>query len=203
MPDLSIQMAKIQAETATALRLVGRLRQIETLPRQFVAELIAVRIFSMFEAVVEDSACRLVCGALYCDGSLPNLIRPRPTHGFERAREAMKAFNRLDRREHLRWSKAGEIAKNLEKLFPPTEIFVTTLLGHGQFISDLRKIRNHIAHGNDGTREAFQEVVQNYYGARVPGLTPGRMLLSSRFSPILVEQVCIRTRAILKTSIRA
>lgn len=203
MSDLLIEKAKILAETTTALGLVTQLRHIEKMPRQYVAELIVVRIFSMFEAVVEDSACKLVCGASYCDGSSSGLIRGRPTRGFQRARDAMKDFNRTTRREHLRWSKSGDIAKNLEKLFPATETFVATLQGHGQFISDLRKIRNHIAHGNEGTRVAFQEAVQNYYGARVPGLTPGRMLLSSRFSPILVEQVCVKTRAILKASIRA
>ena len=165
--------------------------------RTYVAELIVIRIFSLFEAIVEDTACRLVCGAKYCDGSSASLLRQRPTQGFEKARNAMRRYGRTNPREKLRWNRAGEISKNLEHFFPSNEHFVATLLGHGQFISDLRKIRNHIAHGNAGTRGKFQEVVSNYYGARVPALTPGRMLLSSRFSPLLVEQFCVNTRAIL------
>jgi hypothetical protein len=200
---MAIQAAKVQVETTAALALVSQLTTIETrLPRQYVAELIVVRLFSLFEAIVEDSACRMVCGARYCDGTSPNLLRPRPTRSFEQARDAMRKFGRTNQRNELRWNRANEIVSNLENLFSRNEHFVATLLGHGIFISDLRKVRNHIAHGTKDTYQDFQAVVSNLYGARVPGLTPGKILLSSRFKPILVERFCRQTHTILSAALR-
>jgi len=114
----------------------------------------------------------------------------------------MRNFNRPSPHNKLRWNKASEIKKNLKFLFPQNEHFVTVIDVHGQFISDLRKVRNHIAHGNVGTRRKFSEVVKNYYGASVNGMTPGRMLLSNRFSPLLVEEFCRKTQIILLAAIK-
>lgn len=203
MPSLIQQAELIRSTIDRALVLIAVLPSLEGISRLYVAEMIIIRVFSLFEAVVEDSACKLVCGASYCDGMLPALQRERPTRGYERARIAMCTFGRTDARNRLRWSKAGEIGRNLEYLFPQNEHFVDTLRGHGRFISDLRKVRNHIAHGNRGTRIKFNGVVRNYYGADINSMTPGRMLLSSRFTPILVEEFCRTTQVILLTAIRA
>lgn len=203
MQTLSPQADHIIGTTRKTMALVEHLWSIDGIPRTYVAEMVVVRLFALFEATVEDAACRLVCGAKYCDGSSPQLQRSRPTQGFERARKAMSDFGRVEPRTVLRWGKAGEIRKNLDQLFPMNEHFIDTIVGHGQFISDLRKIRNHIAHCAPGTRRKFDEVVRNQYGAKVNGMTPGRMLLSSRFSPILVEQFCRKTSIILLSAIKA
>ena len=203
MPTLLPQADQIRYTIETALTLVTRLQSIDGLPRIYIAEMIAVRLFSLFEAIVEDSACRLICGAKYCDGSSPMLHRSRPTKGFERARDAMRTFNRPNPNKfQLRWGKAADIKENLEYLFPVREHFIDTIVGHGGFISDLRKVRNHVAHGNAGTRRRFDEVVYNYYGANVNAITPGKMLLSSRFSPLLLERFCKQTRIILLAVIK-
>jgi hypothetical protein len=144
----------------------------------------------------------LICGAAYCDGTLPTLLRAGPTSGFQKAREEMKKFGRNPPRNELRWSTASEIAGNLEKLVSRTEHFTATLLNHGIFISDLRKVRNHVAHGTAGTYKGFQEVVSNIYGAKVPGMTPGRMLLSPRFKPPIVERLCRQTNIVLRTALK-
>ena len=203
MSTLLPQADQIRRTTKTALTLVSRLQSVDSLPRLYVAEMIAVRLYSLFEAIIEDSACRLICGAKYCDGSSPLLQRPRPTRGFERARDAMRTFGRQDPEKFRpRWGGAREIRKNLEHLFPTREHFIETIVGHGQFISDLRKVRNHIAHGNAGTRRGFDEVVRNRYGANVNAITPGKMLLSSHFSPLLLKEFCQGTRIILLAAIK-
>ena len=202
MPTLHLQADHIVQATKKAMILVRHLTTLGSLPRTYVAEMIVVRLFAHLEAVVEDSACRLVCGAQYCDGSSPALQRACPTRGFERARGAMATFGRTECRP-LRWNKASEIRKNLDHLFPANEHFIGTIVGHGQFISDLRKVRNHVAHCTPGTRGKFDEVVRNYYGASVNGMTPGRMLLSSRFSPLLLETFCLKTQIILLSAIKA
>lgn len=201
MAGLADLRDRVEKQTAAALSLVGQLTTVDGVPRQYIAELIAVRTFSLFETVVEESACQFICGASYCDGTRPTLRRERPTKGFRNALVAMRIFGRTEPRL-LRWNKPGEIASNMEHLFPSTEHFVASLKGHASFVADLRKIRNHIAHGNPGTRRGFQEVVYNRYGARV-GVTPGQLLLSSRFSPTLIETLCRQNSIILKTAIRA
>ena len=140
MPTLGPQADQVRSTVATALALVGRLRSLGDLPRRYVAEMIVVRLFALFEAVIEDSACRLVCGAAYCDGSVAALQRPRPTQGLVRARNAMSTYGRTDPRWMLRWTAASEIRYNLEYLFPSNEHMVQTILGHGQFIADLSVI---------------------------------------------------------------
>ena len=203
MPKLENQAIRVRRVTDAALNLVGEFHLVTPLPRKYVAELLVVRLFSLFESVVEEVACRMVCGAVYCDGSPVVLQRERPCRGLDHARSAMKTFNRRQPKNELRWGKASDIAENLEMLFPRTEHFIATVLGHGIFISDLRKVRNHIAHGSQGTHKAFQDVVANRYGVRIPGISPAAMLLSPRFKPLLIEQYCIQTRAILKAVIRA
>lgn len=184
------------------MSLVAQLPQLECVPRLYVAEMIIVRVFAMFEAVVQGASCGLVCGAVYCDGSKSLLQRSRPTRGTVRALDAMRHFGRSTPRK-LRWGKASEIKKNLEFLFPANEHLVNVLAGHGQFISDLRKVRNHIAHKNIETRGQFDEVVSNVYGASVNGMTPGKMLLSSRFKPMVIERYCRQAQIVLLAAIRA
>lgn len=203
MSDLASTAVEIRTTVQGALCVVTQLPTVTSFSRQYLAEMVVIRLFAMIEAVLEDSACRMVCGAKYCDGTTPTLRRPYPTRGFKRARHEMCHFGRTEPLQQLRWSRAGEVGENLALLFPRSEHFVNTILLHGQFISDLRKVRNHIAHDNRGTRLHFQEVVRNYYGASVHSMTPGRMLLSTRFSPILVERFCRQTRIVLLSAIKA
>jgi hypothetical protein len=202
MSTLSPQAAQIRATSNQVLTLVSRLSSVDCLPRQYVAEMIIVRVFALFEAIVEDSACRMVCGAQYCDGTNANLRRRRPARGHLSALKEMQMFGRTEPHKSLRWNRSRDIKKNLECLFPVNEHFINTLVGHGQFISDLRKVRNHIAHGNYDSKCKFTEVVRNYYGANVYAMTPGRMLLSARFRPVLVEQFCRKTQTILIAAIK-
>lgn len=202
MATLANYAKAVRDQTDEALALADRLSSIENMPRQYIAELLCIRLFALLEITIEDCACRLVSGAVYCDGASPQLSRPSPTHGAERAREAMRIYGRTKPRNKLRWNKSSEIAENLEMLFPRNEHFVATLLGQGAFISDLRKIRNHIAHRNAGTREKFQQVVSAYYGAAIPSMTPGKLLLSPRFRPMKLETMCRQTRTVLLAAIR-
>ncbi len=201
--SLTKDAAQIRKITDAALNVSQNINSIETVPRTYVAELLVVRLFSMYEIFVENVSCRMVCGYNYCDGSKPDLLRERPAAGSQRALQAMRNFNRDAPHYLLRWSKPSEIKKNLECLFPSSEHFLNSLSNHGNVISDVRKIRNHIAHGNVGTRRAFNAVVRNYYGADINSMTPGKLLLTPRFEPILVEQFCRTIRIVLLESIKA
>ena len=200
--NLNSQLRRSIRQTNSALAIVGQLAEMKTMPRHYIAELLLLRTFALFESVVEESACGLVCGAAYCDGSLPSLLRPKPTRGFERARKEMQVYNRDKPKFQLRWTKASDIRENLHFLFPHTEHFTTTLASHGTLIANVRKVRNHIVHRNSGTHKKFQEVVLQEYGATVPSIVPGRMLMSSRFSPSLLDQWCRKLQIVAKETLR-
>jgi hypothetical protein len=203
MASLTPLVDRVHRQTSSALTLLATLPRLRGVSRHYIAELIVIRTFALFESIIEDAACRLVCGATYHDGTAATLLRPRPTHGIARARQAMSEYNRTAPRTRLRWNKASEIRANLEELFPATEHFVITFHAHSAFVSDLRKVRNHIAHANAGTRIGFQQVVADYYGASVPALTPGRLLLSPRFVPTVAERWCRQASIVLRAALRA
>ena len=202
MVSLDVPLPRVDRQVDSALLLLATLPNLRGIERHYIAELIIIRVFALFESVVEESACRLVCGAIYSDGVTPQLMRTRPTRSFRRALDAMRRYNRTKPRI-LRWNKPAEIRANLDMLLCSSEHFTTTFRAHGHFLADLRKVRNHIAHANPRTRTKFQQVVLNHYGAKVPSLTPGRMLLSPRFNPSLAEQWCRKTRIILRAALRA
>ena len=203
MPSLGVLLSRVDKQVDFSLSLLATLPNLKGVSRHYIAELIMIRIFALFESVAEESACRLVCGTAYSDGATPRLLRPKPTRSNLRALDAMRCYNRNKPRTHLRWNQPAEIRANLDTLLPPSEHFITTFQAHGQLISNLRKARNHIAHANRSTGAKFQQVVLDHYGAKVPSLTPGRMLLSPRFTPSLAERWCKGTRIILRTALRA
>ena len=98
MPALLSQAKRVREQVQVARQLIDRITVIDDIPRQYVAELIIVRIFALFESIVEDSACLMVCGAPYCDDQRPNLLRPTPTRGRVRALSAMRDYGRSDPR---------------------------------------------------------------------------------------------------------
>jgi len=200
--SLSAQSERVEVVSQQIAEICDQLETIETIPRTLIAELALLRVFSLFEIFVEDCACRLVCGASYCDSSEPTLLRQRPTAGIERAKNEMRRYDRADPHMLLRWNSAVEVRKNLERLFPEDEHFVSSLVAHERLISDIRKIRNHVAHGNRGTRTRFNDVIRNYYGADVNSITPGKMLISQRFNPPLLKTFTAKLRIIMLESIR-
>ena len=202
MPNLRLQVARVNQETSTVLELIDKLSGPFTISRHYIAEILLLKIFILLESCVEESACLLVCGGPYCDGSLPSLLRGRATRGRARAKHEMQNFNRATPRQYLRWTSASQVSENLRLLFPPNEHFVSTLRIHGRLISDMRKVRNHIAHRSLETREKFQHVVLQEYGAKIPTLTPGRLLISSRFSPSLLEKWCSELQLMIRTALK-
>ena len=52
----------------------------------------------------------------------------------------------------------------------PAEHCITVDRNFGTLFTDIRYLRNHIAHRNDGSRSNFRKLVRRYYGANVPDL---------------------------------
>jgi hypothetical protein len=81
---------------------------------------------------------------------------------------------------------------------------ISVMLNYGSFLTDMRYIRNHIAHRNDSTRDNFRTLVRRYYGATPPGITSGVLLLSPRVSRPrpLIEIHILSARILIKDSVK-
>ena len=74
MVSLGVELDRVDKQVNFALSLLATLPTLKGLARHYIAELTIVRIFALFESVVEESACRLVCGATYSDGTPPQKV---------------------------------------------------------------------------------------------------------------------------------
>jgi hypothetical protein len=172
----------------------------EALEQKALAELLLLRLFYRLETFVEDVTIRICCGAIYADGTVPaKLIACKSRTS---AITNMKSTSRAKAIE-LKWTMEADIKKNVQYVLDSTDPFFATVTSHGAELDRLRRTRNHIAHGNPDTSRKFRPVVKHHYGATLPSVTPGVMLLSNRFSPDLLDQAFVFARVFARDLVRA
>lgn len=165
-----------------------------------LAELVLLRLFFCLESYLEDVTCRLACGCDYVDGSAPNLLVASASRAAAIAN--LRSHGRTKAID-LKWTIGSDIRRNVQHVIDSGDPLYSTLLLHEAELDRWRRVRNHIAHGNADTSRKFRPVVTHYYGAALPSITPGQLLLSSRFSPILLDQALIFARVFAKDLARA
>jgi hypothetical protein len=132
---------------------------------------------------------------MYLDGTAP-VLQGATQRSIAAAYAAIKTFRR-GKDYTPSWNDGPSIRKGVEYLIDPNDHCIRTLLNYGTFLTDMRYVRNHIAHRNDGTRRNFRKLLVRYYGAVPYGINSGTLLLSERVSrPPLIE-VHIRTARVL------
>ncbi len=92
----------------------------------------------------------------------------------------------------------SDIRNNIRHVIAFTDPIYAAVLAHETELDRWRRVRNHIAHGNSDTSRKFRPVVTHHYGAALPNITPGQLLLSNRFSPILLEQAIVFAKVFAK-----
>lgn len=118
------------------------------------------------------------------------------------ARDLYETFNRA-KRQYVKWSKVAFINDTTKYVLNSSEPFTTACNVHALVISEMQAVRNRIAHANATSRAAFATVVQRRYGAKLNNVSPGMLLLSPRFSPVLLDQYLTACRVIAKACARA
>ena len=76
------------------------------------------------------------------------------------------------------WTTSKQIRGTLIWTLDPADPFFETVKIHAANLTEMRFVRNHIAHGSEGTRVNFRNVIRGHYGGLKRGLTPGVFLLS-------------------------
>jgi hypothetical protein len=200
MPSFAGDYAAFQAETNKLRQLIASTGGLEPAHRKYIAEIALLRLAILVENTLHSFETKLVCGAPYLDGQFPILLarqRNRP-----RAVDAMRTFNRA-RPIKLKWNDGARLRTNIENLVDAADPVFGHFVNHASFLTDVRYIRNHIAHQNAGTRRNYVTITRRLYGATVRGVTVGTILLSPRLStPPLLETYLITARVMMRDLMR-
>jgi hypothetical protein len=200
MPSLDVNVRDFAARLSVLEQLVDG---IDTVPIKFqkiLGELVMLRLFSLLEAHLQSLCMKIVCGAPYLDGTRPTLLVKAPSAAS--AILQMRTLNRAKTLD-LSWTTCTAIKKNIEFSVDTSDPIFATFAAYDASIDEMRLVRNHIAHGNADTRRKFRPVVKAHYGAYVPSITPGVLLLSRRHSPSILKRYLIQCRIAVRDIARA
>lgn len=200
MPSVVPDYCAHNAETTRLLSLGGTLGSLSALHQKLVAEIVLLRLFSLFENLITSVSLKLISGARYADGTVPVLLAR--TRSLQGARVLLERHGRARPRQ-LIWSKAGEIRDNLRHVMDQNDNLMTVVDRNGAFIDELRRVRNRIAHNNAQSRKNYRNVVMRHYGAYINNVTPGVLLLTPRLKPSLLEQYIRRERILARDILKA
>ena len=181
MPSLVDDCSIFMKETARLTDILHSTSSLAPTHRKFIAEIALIRLSILIENTMRLVFCKLACGAEYIDGSMPILLVQ--LRNIPAAITAMRNLNRPNPRYNLRWNGGSEIRDNIQFLIDPADQCHQVLKNYASFLTEIRYVRNHIAHRNHNSRADFVKLIKKYYGARVPGVTCGNLLVSQRVSP--------------------
>lgn len=182
-------------------QVVSGLTSAEVRVQRLVAELVMMRMFDELMESIAGAAYRLACGAPYDDGTAPILLTP-PATSTTNAKLLFENVNR-NKPKFVKWSRAAYINATTKHVLDPNDSFSTSCSRHGGILEEMQGVRNRIAHRNGNARTSFAKVVKRRYGADLNHITPGVLLLSPRFQPVLINQYLTSARVIAKDCIKA
>lgn len=146
-----------------------------------LAEMITLQAFYLFELAIEDMAAKIVCGARYGNGVMPIIMHN--ARSIDAALIAMRTVGRKRAKGILKWNKAAEITRNVRYVIASADSFCTACRNHGSRLNEIRIVRNHIAHGNAGTKAEFARIVSKRLGARPQRLPRPGLFVLREFTP--------------------
>ena len=199
MVNVVVDYSALSGETNKLIALLDDINSLKPKYAILVAEILLLRLFDSLVETIASITNKIMCGALYADGSQPGLII------LSRSRVA--AINNMEnygrrRQRRLKWAQVKEIKENVRYVVAVNEHFLNVLDSHMLFIEEIRWIRNRIAHNNATSRKNYRGAVLRYYGAYVNSVRPGILLLSPRQNPVLMRQYLIKSRILVKTLIK-
>ena len=169
---------------------------LEAKYQHFIAEMIMLRLFSIFEDSVSEIAYKLASGAIYVNGSQPNLNSQAGS--MAGARGLFLSHGRPRPVQNLKWTKARYIRESVQHVISNTDPFVNSAQRNGNIIEEMRKVRTMLAHNTSSARSGFKTVIRLTYGANV-SITPGAFLSTTRRAPICnLDRYLASTKIVLE-----
>ena len=201
MPQLMTNWNNCQRESKKLEDLVDAVNNLPPQYRKLVAEITMLRLAILVENSVSSICAKLVCGSPYMDGNYPKrLATPRSVSG---AQSLMRNHGRTRARQNLRWLEGRDIRENIRHVLDQSDPVFIAIRNHSPMMTEIRYIRNHIAHRNSSSRENFRKVVRAHFGGVKRGISPGRLLLTrSLGSPFLLKKYLIWYRVLVRELVR-
>lgn len=202
-PSLNVDWRRYQAETQRLQTLLPSLPALIPAHRKLVAEIVMVRLFLLIENTLASAGAKILCGANYLDATPPKIL-VSAARSMGAATTVMRLYGRKRPKRYLLWTKAQDIRDNLSQTLDSSDPFFTVISKHGSLLTEMRYVRNHIAHSNSGTRSNFRKVVSQYYGGLKQGVTPGLLLLTNALgSTVILDRYIVSSRVVVKDLLRA
>lgn len=181
MPSPSLQVTLDKAFREIQILANYRTSSLTLEPKfqHFVAEVILLRLFSIVENSIKETALKLSCQARYRNGVIPAL--------YIVCRSLIDAENQFINHNRpkpvrLKWTKANFVNDCVKKVIPRTESFRVQVSNHGAFLNEMRVVRNHIAHRTTSTNREYKSVIRHVFGAQLR-IQPGAFLTSTKRIP--------------------
>lgn len=144
--------------------------------QHFIAEVVIIRLFSILENCIRETALKVACQANYRNGTEPTLtLVCRSTIDAE---TQFINFNR-PRPIRLKWTKASYVHNSTKEVIPITEQFRIQINNYAALLNEMRRVRNHIAHRTSSTRREYKNVIRHIFGANLK-IQPGAYLTSTK-----------------------
>ena len=195
--NLASDLSNFQNETRRLEDLIGSIERLSAAHRKIVAEIILIRLFLLAENTVESICLKLVCGAEYLDGSVPRRLVGAGSKAA--AGTLIRQFGRTKARTKVSWGSSRDIRENLKHTMDPGDQVFGAIANYGGLLTEMRYVRNHVAHNNASTRGNFRKVVRNYYGGLRQGVSPGVLLLTRTWGmPVVLEKYLRHSRIMIK-----
>ncbi len=193
--------AEIFGVTDRLMLFMPTISAIEVGHRKLVCEIVLIRLFLALENSTKSIFSKLACETPYLDGSQPVVLHPSKT--MKGAIGAMQTLSRPKHRQ-LRWTDSKEIRENIRFIIASNDHCYSVVTSFAAKLTEMRYIRNHIAHNNETTRKNFHKIVRRRYGSLRKDMTPGTMLLSKRGgnNPLLEDFIHV-ARAFIKDLTKA
>lgn len=165
--------------------------------QHFVAEVVLLRLFSIVEISLKETALKLACQAPYRNGTTPNLLKI--CRSLIDAENQFINYNRTNP-ARLSWTNSKFVKESVKKVIPANKPFRTNLVVHGLILDEMRKVRNHVAHRARSTYTNYMDVVNLTFGAKL-NIQPGPFLTSTKRIPRAKIDYYISTAKIILNEI--
>ena len=164
---------QFKAEVSNATKLLDKIENNRGVLHQpqvdLIFELGFLKIFIAWEQFLENTFVRYMCGASSLLGKKP--IRIISARYLDDALGAI-----CGERPYADWASVDIVVERANRFFDKGEPYATPLQSAAAELVNMRKVRNHIAHHSNKSREDFNKLLVKSYGFRPQGKTAGRFL---------------------------
>lgn len=203
LPPPSLRVTQERAEKSINRLLIVRndMRDLPARTQYLLAEILLIRLASVLEDFISESALKIACGTVYIDGSTAALRYQ--ARSMADARNAMLTRNRARTVPNLRWTRAKYIRESVQHVIEPFDHFVETCEHFGATWAELFKVRTFAAHRSTSSRENFKSVIRNTYG-QMRKMELGQFLLSPQWvERPNIDRYALTAQVFVKQLVRA